>query len=1127
LSTLRDQAKINLIAAALAIVLVIWGVLEFALHTLRPDAIEREYRISGQFAATNKTIWERHAELQIGALDLAMNLGEISATGGRNLDSIEKEINSAPFNVHTAVFHNGTLVMWSDGLTPSLLQAHVGNKSAIHTDDSGFYLLASANISAINGTWQVFRSRRIFELQNSDPVYGDVYSPEETTIKRTAPSLFYLVGSPHMLPVGYRFNIMTVMDERTTGFFVVSINDPVIRRYLHPQLDRIMRTLVLTILIILIWLLIRIWFSAEQFHHRTGYYLLLIWSSFGFSWYLGIPDFLRALSGTNNIGYQLSQGSDIIELILSTLVLVLSVVLIIRALVKQQRYYGIKWAPRTVAASFALGITSGISFGWLFSRINAITQLIEAGFLEPTLMPALSTMVLFTIGGLSILSIVLFNLTLSWFFTHSEKNERVTIASIGLVSLVFTYYIAVYQSHSGESSYHLINTSWIGLWAAITMFVGIILPGNYGIFRFAGPVRVTLATSIIVAIVIIPSFVSRTYLSVDQDLLRIASGIQTGSDRVDDKGMQKYSPHMVLVFHNDEVVVSGDFITGQFPEHRFLPEYIKLKLQSESAGFSTHRGAYFRYREFAQQINDTQHIVVRMRLPSASNFIYAAVRFILTNILILALLQLVLHYFGFRIHQIYERYLYSNQIQENTILAGIVVLTGLLFTAQIAFQRAILNSIEMELLENLELLQFAPEQDLLAGTLFIGIDYDVYTPGSIIPAKSAVTLANFGDSSLLPYPVYRHFREDGGTRLTRWNQPDIGPKWLTGYRTIRSEQGNEYSTVAVSKNPNDAKYTDRLLQDMSFWTSVFIVTLIIVGYGSIRTSKNLLNPLQRLRLDMRRSADGRMDTLMNIQANNEIAEIAGIYNSMVFKIKDLQDEVADSERKAVWAEIARQVAHEIKNPLTPMKLNIQHLYQQFEYGNKSIDDLRPAVRRITDTVIQEIDSLSNIASDFSRFARPMSETLARKDLNSVLKEVTDLYAHDRRIIIRFDPSTEPILIDLATDELKRVAVNLIKNATEAIGQSGVIAVRTYATQRYAYFEVVDNGAGINKEDQSVIFNPNFSTKDGGTGLGLAMSKKIILAHKGDIRFASVESIGSTFTVQIPLPAGARDLNPST
>jgi nitrogen fixation/metabolism regulation signal transduction histidine kinase len=256
--------------------------------------------------------------------------------------------------------------------------------------------------------------------------------------------------------------------------------------------------------------------------------------------------------------------------------------------------------------------------------------------------------------------------------------------------------------------------------------------------------------------------------------------------------------------------------------------------------------------------------------------------------------------------------------------------------------------------------------------------------------------------------------------------------------------------------------------------------------------------------------------MIPVNSQDEIGELANAYNMMVYKLKDLQEELAETERQSAWTEMARQVAHEIKNPLTPMKLSIQHLYQQVEYGEKTIEEVRPMVRKIAGTLIQEIDSLSNIASDFSKFARPIVEEFQDIPLNSMVSEVIELHRHDNRIEIFFDAGSSHVVVHAAVDEFKRVLINLIKNSVEAVGATGVVLIRTYDYEKQAFVEIVDNGCGMSRELQQKVFIPNFSTKNAGTGLGLAISKKIIDAHKGTIQCASAPGLGTTFSISLPL-----------
>lgn len=297
-----------------------------------------------------------------------------------------------------------------------------------------------------------------------------------------------------------------------------------------------------------------------------------------------------------------------------------------------------------------------------------------------------------------------------------------------------------------------------------------------------------------------------------------------------------------------------------------------------------------------------------------------------------------------------------------------------------------------------------------------------------------------------------------------------------------------------------------------------VLSLLFAGYAVavIGLSRSYIQPINAFRDALGRTSAGKMDALMDVNRKDDIGELAQTYNAMIFRMQNLQEELAESERHAAWNQMARQVAHEIKNPLTPMKLSIQHLYQQVEYYQRPIEEVRPMVKRIAGTLIEEIDSLSTIASDFSRFARPVMEEFKPVDIREFMNTVLELYSLDNRIYLHFSCDEQAMRINAAHDELKRVFINLIKNAAEATGNGGVVYIRSYRHKHWAVTELADNGRGIDDAARDKIFVPNFSTKSSGTGLGLAISKKIIESHKGFIRFGSVSGVGTTFTVYLPL-----------
>ncbi|MFY0685506.1 MAG: GHKL domain-containing protein, partial [Balneola sp.] len=214
-------------------------------------------------------------------------------------------------------------------------------------------------------------------------------------------------------------------------------------------------------------------------------------------------------------------------------------------------------------------------------------------------------------------------------------------------------------------------------------------------------------------------------------------------------------------------------------------------------------------------------------------------------------------------------------------------------------------------------------------------------------------------------------------------------------------------------------------------------------------------------------------------------------------------------------------AHEIKNPLTPMKLNLQHLDRQIKASDISQEELKEKVAKINSNMIEQIESLSRIASDFSKFARPMEQEFTKIDLNTILQNVAELYSNEKSISIELNLNENPLYIHGVKDELQRVFINLVKNGIEAIPkkQKGIIAIKSWHANYKANIEISDNGEGIDEDNIHSIFVPNFSTKSSGTGLGLAITKKVVEEHDGSIDFSSTLGKGTTFSLSFDLYSG--------
>jgi nitrogen fixation/metabolism regulation signal transduction histidine kinase len=228
------------------------------------------------------------------------------------------------------------------------------------------------------------------------------------------------------------------------------------------------------------------------------------------------------------------------------------------------------------------------------------------------------------------------------------------------------------------------------------------------------------------------------------------------------------------------------------------------------------------------------------------------------------------------------------------------------------------------------------------------------------------------------------------------------------------------------------------------------------------------------------------------------------------------EKLAQTERETAWREMARQVAHEIKNPLTPMKLSVQYLKRAWDDKTPDFDQ---RVKRFSDTMIEQIDSMAEIATAFSDFARMPKAQLEAIKLNELLKSSLSLFDDSPDIQIKLRLSNDDTTVFADNKQLIRVFNNLMKNSMQALEGShdGHIRVETWREEDTVMVLFADNGPGIPSEQTEKIFAPNFTTKSGGMGLGLAMVKNIVLNHGGQIWF---ESNGETvFYISLPIFRG--------
>lgn len=341
--------------------------------------------------------------------------------------------------------------------------------------------------------------------------------------------------------------------------------------------------------------------------------------------------------------------------------------------------------------------------------------------------------------------------------------------------------------------------------------------------------------------------------------------------------------------------------------------------------------------------------------------------------------------------------------------------------------------------------------------------------------------------------------------------------YLSMYAPVRDEDGKVYTYL------NIPYFTSQ--QELSQEISNFLVAIInlnafiflIAGVISLFITNRITRSFTFISDKMKEVNLGKKNEAISWKREDEIGELVKEYNKMVAKLGESAEALAKSEREGAWREMARQVAHEIKNPLTPMKLSIQYLQKSIDNNYPNIKELSGSVAK---TLVEQIDHLSKIAADFSQFANIGNVSAELFDLHDVIGSLKELYSQNPNVKIDWKPVPDKIMLRADKTQMNRLFTNLFANAVDACNGNGNglcrIEVNEEQNSGAIKVSVKDNGEGIAPEMESKIFIPNFTTKSSGTGLGLAMCKGIVEQAKGKIWFETGKQRGTTFHVLLPL-----------
>jgi len=311
------------------------------------------------------------------------------------------------------------------------------------------------------------------------------------------------------------------------------------------------------------------------------------------------------------------------------------------------------------------------------------------------------------------------------------------------------------------------------------------------------------------------------------------------------------------------------------------------------------------------------------------------------------------------------------------------------------------------------------------------------------------------------------------------------------------------------------------LEHRILWTGV-----AVGGFGALLgallgwwTTARVTRPISQLVSGVRSVGGGDWTARVPVSSADEIGELARAFNQMTEQLLEQRDRTVQAERVAAWRELARRLAHELKNPLFPLLITVENLQKARDQHPEQFDEV---FRESTATLLAELQNLRQIIGQFSDFAKMPRPELEGVDVNTLVREVVRLYEGQFQVEGR--PSIEPRL-ELAQGDLtvmadplhlRRALGNLVLNAMDAMPDGGTLRLRTDRVDDHVRIEVADSGQGLTEEECSRLFTPYYTTKQHGTGLGLAIVQSVVADHHGKISVTALPGRGATFTIDLPL-----------
>ncbi len=478
-----------------------------------------------------------------------------------------------------------------------------------------------------------------------------------------------------------------------------------------------------------------------------------------------------------------------------------------------------------------------------------------------------------------------------------------------------------------------------------------------------------------------------------------------------------------------------------------------------------------------------------------------------------------------------NKILYKTRIQVTIVLAVVATLLIVGWTTFYYIKDEYINQQEDEIREKVRKVQLAYEKLVVGGLKFGEEAKSEFNQFADVNSTFLTLYNEKGDMTLTSLPKMYEYGILG---------PKIGPKafvnmrtnqksefintnekigeftYAAGYAPIRNGQNKTIGYIGLPYYGNEADYQQKIGLFINTLINIYALVFVLIGVLAVFLANQITHPLTFIQESIRKTKLGQRNQPIVWHRQDEIGSMIKEYNKMLAALEMSAVKLARSERESAWREMAKQVAHEIKNPLTPLKLGVQLLEKSWKEQDPNFEKKFASFNK---SFIEQIDSLATIASEFSNFAKMPDTKLENLELVPIIEQAIGVFSSAENVEITMTNQVKGDLIVLGDkDQLLRTFNNLLKNAIEATEskERGVIRLKIVNDQKFAFVEVEDNGKGIDEGLQDKIFVPNFTTKSSGTGLGLAFVKQAIENAGGTIHFNSSLNKGTTFYLSFPL-----------